>query len=425
MKVPALIAALICVCLHPFDARGRDADPAETARLQAEPDRLIVVTVADAVHSVQGRPGSTPGGYDSMQPYTGTVAARRLARSIAAEFHLREVAAWPIAMLKVHCVVFEIPPEQSREEVLALLKAEPRVRLAEPLSTFDTRSESYNDPYLGLQKGFQQLDVAEAHEVTRGEGIRVAIVDTGIDVMHPDLAHRIADARNFVDNDTARFRADRHGTEIAGVIGALANNGLGIAGIAPAVRIHALKACWQLAGDSDAARCNSFTLAKALAAAIELRPQIVNLSLGGPLDPLLGSLVETGMKRGIIFVGAASQVPGFPDAIPGVLAARAAGAAGSLSNPRALSAPGSEILTLLPDSHYDFASGSSLAAAHVTGAVALLLSVEPRLDAATLYNLLERSRGLQVIRDGGSAGDRVSINACAALAALSPTTRKS
>jgi hypothetical protein len=420
MKLGPIVAAC-CLCLQALVAQGRDADPIETARLQANPDRLIVVTVADSVRTVQGRPGSTPRGYDSMQQYTGTSAARRLADSIAKEFHLRQVAAWPIAMLKVHCVVFEIPPRETREHVLAQLKTEPRVQLAEPLATFDTRSEAYNDPYLGLQKGFQQLDVAEAHEVTRGEGVRVAIVDTGVDVTHPDLAHRIADERNYVDNDTQRFRADRHGTEIAGVIGALANNGLGIAGIAPAVRIHALKACWQLTLDSDAARCNSFTLAKALAAAIELRPQIVNLSLGGPMDPLLGSLVQTGMQRGIIFVGASSQIPGFPDAIPGVLAV---GAAGGASSAHVLHAPGREILTLLPQAHYDFASGSSLAAAHVTGTVALLLAVKPQLDSAALYDLLERSSMTQVTNDTGSAEDRGSINACAALATLSPAATR-
>jgi len=421
--------AALC-CLVASQAYGRDADPAETARLRADPARLIVVTVADAVRSIQGRPGSTPRGYDSMQQYTGTSAARRVARSIAEDFHLRQVAAWPIAMLKVHCVVFEIPAGETREQILARLSVEPRVQLAEPLATFETRAEPYNDPYLALQSGFRQLDVADAHDVTRGEGVHVAIVDTGIDATHPDLANRIAATRNYVDNDTAQFRADRHGTEIAGVIGALANNGLGIAGIAPAVRIYALKACWQLSNDSDAARCNSFTLAKALAAAIELKPQIVNLSLGGPSDPLLDSLVKTGMARGIIFVGAASQTPGFPDDISGVLAASAAGGAPQASpasasaiagqGPQRLRAPGREILTLLPQSRYDFASGSSLAAAHVTGTVALLLAVRPRMSSAELYALLEHSSAQSL---SGSDHDR-SINACAALAALTPTASR-
>ena len=388
------------------------ADTAAVARLRANPDRLIVVTVADSIRSMQGRAGSTPRGYDAIQGYTGTSTARALAKSIANDFHLTQVAAWPIALLKVHCVVFEIPENSTRDAVLAALQLEPRVQLAQPLSTFTTRSQSYNDPYISLQTGFRQLDAADAHGVSHGEGVRVAIIDTGIDVDHPELAHRVLAARNYVDGDAAQFRRDRHGTQVAGVIAARANNGLGIAGIAPEVRLIALKACWQLTSNSDAANCNSFTLAKALTAALDYKPQIVNLSLGGPMDPLLAQLVQAGLQRGVIFVGAAAEsAGGFPDAVPGVLAVAAS--EGPSTAGHVLQAPGREILTLLPEGHYDFASGASLAVAHVTGAVALILARHPRIDARALYDLLERTSA-PLLADGAAR----SINACAALASI-------
>ncbi|MEJ1965356.1 MAG: S8 family serine peptidase [Gammaproteobacteria bacterium] len=381
--------------------------------MDASAERLILVTVADDVRVLQGRVGSTPRGYDSLHRYASGGAARATMKSIAGDYGLTQVAEWPIPLLKVHCAVFEIPQDSTRDAVIDALKAEPRVRLAEPLGVFETRSETYNDPYVGLQSGFRQLDVADAHGLSRGDGVRVAVIDTGVDVGHPDLANKVVATRDFVDGGADQFRRDRHGTEVAGVIGALANNHLGIVGVAPGVRLIALKACWQLTADADEARCNSFTLAKALSAAIDLRSQVVNLSLGGPSDPLLAQLVATGIERGIVFVGAASSTTtGFPQDVPGVLAV-AASEAGAPSDHH-LHAPGREILTLLPSGHYDFASGSSLAVAHVTGTVALILARNPRLGPAEIFGLLDRTSEPLV---ADSAAPR-SINACAALVSI-------
>jgi hypothetical protein len=384
--------------------------------LNSSAERLIVITVADDVRPVQGRVGSTPRGYDGMHRYASGGAARATMKSIAGDYRLTQVAEWPIPLLKVHCAVFEIAQDAAREAVLEALQAEPRVRLAEPLGVFETRSQTYNDPYVGLQSGFRQLDVADAHGLSRGDGVRVAVIDTGVDLGHPDLANKVIVSRDFVNGGADQFRRDRHGTEVAGVIGALANNHLGIVGIAPGVRLIALKACWQLAVDADSARCNSFTLAKALSAAIDLRSQVVNLSLGGPADPLLAQLVATGIQRGIVFVGAASgAASGFPQDVPGVLAV-AASEAGESTDHR-LHAPGREILTLLPSGHYDFASGSSLAVAHVTGTVALILARHPRLSPAEIYSLLDRTSAPLLADEP----ELRSINACAALASSDQT----
>jgi subtilisin family serine protease len=390
------------------------ATPVETMA-SAPQDRLIVVTVADDVRVLQGRAGSTPRGYDGLQRYQTSSAARAIMKAIAGEYRLTQLADWPIPLLKVHCAVFEIPKDSTQAIILRMLRAEPRVRLAEPMGVFETRSETYNDPYVGLQSGFKQLDVADAHGLSRGEGVRVAVIDTGVDVRHPDLAKKVVATRDLVGGTTQQFRRDRHGTEVTGVIAALANNHLGIVGVAPGVKLIALKACWQLQEGTDSARCNSFTLAKAISAAIDLKSQVVNLSLGGPSDRLLAQLVETGIQRGIVFVGAASGPgSGFPQDVPGVLAVSAS-ESGASAQPRLLHAPGREILTLLPKGHYDFASGSSLAVAHVTGTVALMLARHPGLDSARIFDLLDRTSAPLVATD--SSGSR-SINACAALASI-------
>jgi subtilisin family serine protease len=308
--------------------------------------------------------------------------------------------------------------------VLAELSHEPRVKIAQPLGTFQTMStqtpaaaQGYNDPYVSLQRGFEQIHVAEAHRWSRGEGVRVAIIDTGVDVSHPELKNRVVITRNFVDADAAQFRRDRHGTEVAGVIAALANNQLGIVGVAPAVKLIALKACWQLDAGADGARCNSFTLAKALSAAMDEGAQVVNLSFAGPTDPLLASLVESGVQRGVVFVGSVSpppqsQLSGFPGGASGVLAVDSSEAHAAKNG--VLLAPGNEILTLMPEGHYDFASGSSLATAHVTGTVALLLAQNPKLRPESVQSLLSRTSTRTALRDGTVE----SINACAAMSSL-------
>src|SRR5262249_34967911 len=154
----------------------------------------------------------------------------------------------------------------------------------------------------------------------------------------------------------------------------VANNSIGIVGIAPKAQLEVFEACWQLAPDSDAAACNTFTLAKALAAALESGAPLVNLSVGGPDDPLLSALIEAGIRRGVIFVGPHMEPGGSPTAIPGVL-----GAAGSeaVAPPGALTAPARHVLTLRPDAQYDFESGTSVAAAEITGVIALLMSATP------------------------------------------------
>jgi len=318
----------------------------------------------------------------------------------------------------MHCAVLEVPEGTDRFTMLAALAHDRRIKLAQPLQSFATRTEGYNDPYVGLQRGFQQMDVAAAHPWSQGEGIRVAIIDTGADTEHPDLRGNIAAAANFVDSDDRQFRLDRHGTEMAGVIAAVANNREGIVGIAPGVRLLLFKACWQARLDADAARCNSFTLARALVAAFDAHVQIVNLSLAGPADPLLTDLIREGLRRGVLFVGAApaGAAEGNEGLLhqPGVIEVASIGSRSPLST--VLYAPGREILTLLPAGHYDFASGDSIATAEVTGVLALLLAKKAGLSASDAYRLLRDTSAHP--GGAGDAGGGGFVDACAAVVAL-------
>ena len=204
---------------------------------------------------------------------------------------------------------------------------------------------------------------------------------------------------------------------MAGVIAASANNDIGIVGVAPEASLHAYKACWQPVPTGGAV-CNTFTLAKALSAAIDARVQVVNLSLAGPADALLTRLVVAGQQRGIVYVGAAPPDPavmGFPTAVEGVI--EVAALERQQSSRSQLLAPGVEVLTLAPAGHYDFASGSSVATANVSGAVALLLSRNRQVTSTRLRQLLSTTARHVPKSD---ANIRI-VNACAALSALLET----
>ena len=377
-------------------------------------DRLIVAAVDNDPAVFLANAGGTPRGYDTIVPYGATATARARLHSLERDYGLREVSEWPIKPLHMDCAVLKIPDGADRASLLAAMLADPRIKLAQPLQTFSTRS-SYNDPYLELQRGFREMDVMEAHSWSSGEGVKVAIIDTGADTQHQDLRGRIAAADNFVDSDAENFRRDRHGTEMAGVIAAVANNHEGIVGVAPNARLLLFKACWQLRLDADAASCNSFTLARALVAALDAHVQVVNLSLVGPDDPLLHRLIEEGLRRGILFVGAASDrtdgARGLSQ-LPGII--EVASAERRSPSDAAVYAPGNEILTLMPGGHYDFASGDSIATAEVTGVVALLLAQNHSLTA---------SAASQVLRDTSvrakAPADRMGyVDACAAVVAV-------
>jgi subtilisin family serine protease len=354
----------------------------------------IVVAFTNAAHGAPAPAGTTGSRYSGSEGYRLAQSAQREARRVAETYALRPLTSWPIAVLAVHCVVYEIPDNRDVAQVLAALSKDTHVVLAQPLQEFHTLSDAsaagapYNDPLYDLQTNLATLGVARAHQRTQGAGLKVALIDTAVDVSHPDLRGRIVRTHSFVPSHTPSFASVRHGTAMAGLIAAVANNHIGIVGIAPLAQLEVFEACWQLQPDSDAAVCNTFTLAQALAAALASGAPLVNLSIAGPRDRLLSLLVEQGLKRGITFVGAvAGTDAGFPTSVAGVIAA---GGTEHALPAGAFAAPSEHVLTLRPQGQYDFASGTSVAAAELTGVIALLMSASPtRLAPGAVASLLQ------------------------------------
>ena len=399
MRVFARVSALVALVLSAWTSTPTIAD---TAAIPFDAGHhFVVVTFANDPYRPASRAGSTGRRYTGGT-YGVAQGAHNNAQRIASTYSLKEVASWPIKELGVHCVVYEIPDVRSVTEVLATLTKDPRITLAQPLQEFHTLTgapaqgakTTYNDPLYGLQTNLVSMDIAAAHERSQGAGVEVGLIDTGVDSSHPDLRDRISGSRSFVSTRSSTAPTPgsyRHGTAMAGLIAAVANNNVGIVGIAPLARIRVFEACWQLGPNADAAACNTFTLAKALAAALEARIPLINMSIAGPADPLLSALVQSGLKRGVIFIGStADEADSFPTNINGVI-----GVANSDGNhdSATLAAPATNVLTLRPNAEYDFESGTSVAAAEMTGVVALLLSANSRLTSDSIVSLLRSTPG--------------------------------
>ncbi len=389
-------------------ATERRANPSADVPKQLQ-DGRIIVTLRDA----------TP------QEWAST------AKLLSEEYRLQEVGNFPLSSIRVQCIVYQIPDDRPLESVVEQLRRDSRVESVQINQVFAGVLAGHSDPYAALEYGAIAIRADRAHRVSTGKGVRITVIDTGMDKEHPDLRGRVSKVANFVEGGEKSFAQDPHGTAVAGVIGARANDGVGIFGIAPDAELMAAKACWYPTAKNAAALCSSWTLAKALDFAITSDSHIINMSLSGPADPLLQRLLQTAGDKGIILVAAAAQdaaAPGFPADLNFVTAVVASNAKAQVRVPTwlgdnvLLAAPGIEILTTAPRESYDFLSGSSLAAAHVTGVIALLLEHRPRLTQSELLTLLTQTAQLVAIPVSTRAAQIGIVDVCAAMGKLLGTS---
>jgi hypothetical protein len=303
-------------------------------------------------------------------------ARQRIATRVAREHGLVLAASWPMPLVGLDCFVVNVPADRSPAEAAAQLSVDPAVAWSEPMHVYRAEGEAPvpNDPLFRVQPAAREWRLAELHELATGRNVRVAVVDSAIDARHPDLAGQFQTRRNFVPDRADA--AELHGTGVAGVIAALADNGVGVVGVAPGARLMALRACWQQ--EASETLCNTLSLAEALHFAIEHNAQV-------------GKLIDVAVARGIVVVGAVDPNlagGGFPASHRGVVAV-------SMS-----AAPGRDVPTTQPGARWALVSGSSYSAAHVSGLAALLRESNPR------------ARGPMTLVSAQAGG---AIDACATL----------
>lgn len=267
------------------------------------------------------------------------------------------------------------------------------VALVQPNYLFVTQDEMA--PGAGLMHGdpaqyvLSKLEIERAHQLATGQSVLLAVIDSAIDGSHPDLAGSIA--KNF---DALGGKADPqlHGTEMAGAIAAHGK----LLGIAPGVQLLAARAFDNTSGK---ARGTSFDIFKSLEWSADSGARVINMSFAGPADPTLHRMLAAAYAKDIVLIAAAGNdgpeaAPAYPGADPDVIAVTATDAEDKpfkMANRGryvSLAAPGVEILALAPDAAYEVTSGTSVAAAHVSGIAALLLQRDPALKPTQIRAIL-------------------------------------
>jgi len=324
---------------------------------------------------------------------------------LSRDHNLLETDGWSIQSISAYCAVFALDDGQDLEQLLEVLGNDPLVILAQPMHYFRSLvakvGKQQEDPYAGIQYGDDIRHLQRLHRFTQGDSVKIAVVDSPIDARHPDLAGQVKMNVNFAGGNGVSDQL--HGTAVAGIISALANNGEGGLGLAPAAELHGYSACSH--EDSHGTLCSSFNLARAVAAVIDDGIDILNLSLAGPEDPLLGLLLKEALQRQMIVI--ASENTGhprenFPASFPGVIAVGRIPAAIATSG-RFESWHGSwyqqdERLSTRAGGGYQFFYGNSVASAGVAGLAALIRSryspaiTRQWLQAATSHDCKLRPR---------------------------------
>lgn len=362
---------LVVAALTAFSSPTVASQPARENPGQASSDsvvepRRILVMLKPLPARFRGSDGYDPGYGSALSKASRDRIGQRIAKTNGARY----LGFWGLPEIGLDCVILEVAAGSDASTIVAAIGRDRAVEWAEPMEDYRTLNKrAYNDPLYPASPAAKQWRLDQLHPLATGKGVSVAIVDSAVDGTHPDLQGQVRMTRDFVEGRPTR--AEPHGTAVAGIVSARANNSLGIVGVAPDARLLGLRACWQTAERSI---CNSLSLAKAIHFAIVMNVDVLNLSLAGPHSRLLTVLLDRAMAEGIVVV--ASVDPGtargsFPASHPGVVAVTDRPMA--LLRGLAYQAPGSAVPTTRPDGRWLLVDGSSFAAAHVSGLFALMI----------------------------------------------------
>jgi type VII secretion-associated serine protease mycosin len=394
----ALVAALVAgtVPAGPSGLTGSEVVAQVTL-----PQSMGVPQGSGALDTVLGDPGYVPD--EILVKFKPGVDAAAIATINAALG-----ATYKATITSVDVQILTVPAGQVLTKVEDY-RANPNVAYAEPNfiayafdsgnSNFEIRNPKFltpNDPLLSQQWDLAKMQLPQAWDLATGSGVVVAVVDTGADASHPDLAGQLVAGYNFVGNNSNTTDDNGHGTHVSGTIAALTNNGLGVAGIAYNAKVMPVKVLDSTGAGSYTAIINGITYAADHGA------RVINMSLGGySYSASLQDAVNYAFNRGLVIVAAAgndnTSSPSYPAACQNVIAVAATDQndnKASFSNYGShisVAAPGVSILSTVRGGSYAAWNGTSMASPHVAGLAALVISQSLARTNAQVRQIIEQS----------------------------------
>ncbi len=324
------------------------------------------------------------------------------------EKFLKELDATVIRKNQLKVYRLKIPADVSVSEFIEQHGKNEILELIEPnfiASILSTQTIPPNDPSLAPQWAITKIQAEKAWEVTTGSPeVVVAILDTGIEMTHQDLVNKVLPGRDIVNNDPDPSDDHGHGTHVAGIVAAEANNRLGIAGISWDSTLLPVKV---ITSSGEGAYSD---VMDGILYAVDKDARVLNFSIGGySYSQVLGDAVEYAHTKGAVIVAAGgnedSSDPIYPAAYPNVIGVSATDPADQIWTPSnqgtyiKLSAPGIDILSTALGNVYVSATGTSASTAHVSGVASLILSKNPDFSNTQVEQIL-----YQTADDLGEAG---------------------
>ena len=354
-------------------------------------------------------------------------------RTLAGELGISHRESIELPSIALVVSVFAVRTTQDFDQLSTLLAQRLKAIAVDGNQVYD----GYADPGFALrarslQYALDRINAGNAASLATGRGVRIALIDGGVDERHPALAGKILARIDLVgearDPDpTSAIDEVRHGTGVAGII--LADGPM--IGLAPEARAIAIKAFAVRPGEGGHVRSSSDKIVRAIDVALRLKARVINMSFGGPRDRVVEFVVAEALARGAIIVAAAGNGDSpaaeliYPAAYPGVIAVAATDTQDRLvptpgsGRHVVVAAPGVDVITTSPGGGFQALSGSSIAAAHVSGLVALLIELRPTLEPGDVARMLRRTA--RPLPSGTAGGTPGMIDVAAALAAVATT----
>jgi filamentous hemagglutinin family protein len=313
-------------------------------------------------------------------------------RRIAEQLGMRVLAIETLSAFSRKLIRIALPAGMTVRQAIALLEANRFVSVAAPIYKFHLSqpagATTKGDPAQYILNKFK-LD--EAHKLASGKGVTIAVIDSEVDKKHVELQGAISEE---LDTLTAKEPPHLHGTAMVGAIASRDR----LLGVAPGARILAVRAF----GESSNAEGTTLSILKGIEWAVKQNARVINMSFAGPRDPSLERALKAAHDKGVVLVAAAGNAgpkspPLYPAADPHVIAVTATDVRDRVfrgANQGAqvsISAPGVEVLAPAPDASYQMSTGTSIATAHVSGVVALMLERDGTLQPDEVRKILEET----------------------------------